>query len=99
MAGTCYYSNVLGWYTIFLGEVFGYNQIVIRDNTFDGCNDKFVLYFCLQLLQMRFEVRRRRNKYQCMRCLDYIVDVRTEIDPLGIKLDACQIGRGYGPAA
>ena len=93
MAGTCQYSNILSRDAIFLSEIFRDNQVVIGYNTFDGSYDEFILNLSLQFLQVNLQIRGRCNEDERIRFFHDIIDVGVEVDTLGIKLDARQVGR------
>ena len=93
MAGTCQYSDILSRDTIFLSEIFRDNQVVIGYNTFDGSYDEFILNLSLQFLQVNLQIRGRCNEDERIRFFHDIIDVGVEVDTLGIKLDARQVGR------
>ena len=75
MAGTCQYCDIFGRNTVFFREVFRYNHVVIGYDALNGSDDELILDFCLQLLQVSLQIRRRSYKDKRIRLLDYIVDV------------------------
>ena len=75
MAGTRQHCDIFGRNTVFFGEVFRYNHVVIGYDALNGSDDELILDFCLQLLQVSLQIRRRSYKDKRIRLLDYIVDV------------------------
>ncbi len=93
MAGTCQYCDILSRDAIFLSEILRYNHVVIGYDAFDGGDDEFILNLGLQLLQMSLQIRGRCNEDERIGFFHDIIDVGVEVDALGIKFDARQVGR------
>ena len=93
MARPCDNGNIIFGNTIYFVKIVGNNQVFIRDDTFNSCDDELVLYFGFQLFEVAFQIRRRSHKYQGIRFLDYLVYIRRKVNALDIKTHTSQISR------
>ena len=91
MARTADDSDIVNRDIVVFGKIIGYEHVFVRNDSFDGRNDEFVLHGGRHLHQMLFQKRRRGGENQSVRIFDYFVDIRVEFDFVSIKFDGGKI--------
>ena len=68
-------SQVFIRHVIYLMEIFRTNEVFVRYDTLDGCDDKLVADASLEFLEMILKVRRWGDEYECVVVLHNLIDV------------------------
>ena len=93
MRRTANTSKILIGHVIDLMEILRTDEVLVRHDTLDSCEDELITQARLKLLQMALEIRRRGDEDKCVVLLDNTVQVTVKVDLVCIEVYAGEIGR------
>ena len=85
-------GNLTFGHIIRLLEIAGHGDVFVGYDTLDGCHHHLVTQIRLEFLEVALDVGRRGDKDERVGTLHHVVDVRGEVDAVGIEMQPRQVG-------